>query len=62
MELHANRDAGGKFSDTREEGLDLSIFSFYNVLVATDNFSIANKLGEGGFGPVYKVIINLLTI
>ncbi|CAN1325129.1 G-type lectin S-receptor-like serine/threonine-protein kinase At1g11330 [Linum perenne] len=23
-------------------------------LVATDNFSVSNKLGEGGFGPVYK--------
>ena len=22
---------------------------------ATDNFSTENKLGEGGFGPIYKV-------
>lgn len=22
---------------------------------ATDHFSISNKIGEGGFGPVYKV-------
>ena len=30
---------------------DLSI-----VRNATDNFSESNKLGEGGFGVVYKVI------
>ena len=29
-------------------------FSFASVSAATDNFSDANKLGEGGFGPVYK--------
>ena len=31
---------------------DLSI-----ILTATNNFSEVNKLGEGGFGPVYKVTI-----
>ena len=25
-----------------------------SILAATGNFSKANKLGEGGFGPVYK--------
>lgn len=34
---------------------DLKIFSFGAVAAATDNFSGANKLGEGGFGPVYRV-------
>ncbi|WZZ62034.1 hypothetical protein YC2023_062141 [Brassica napus] len=33
---------------------DLQIFSFETVALATDYFSDANKLGEGGFGPVYK--------
>ncbi|CAL5393205.1 unnamed protein product [Camellia sinensis] len=32
----------------------LSLFSFTSVSSATDNFSDANKLGEAGFGPVYK--------
>ena len=34
---------------------ELKIFNFLTIAAATDNFSIANKLGEGGFGPVYKV-------
>ena len=35
-----------------------SVFTFFNfsqVLEATKNFSVENKLGQGGFGPVYKV-------
>jgi hypothetical protein len=31
-------------------------FNFDTIRVATDNFSEANKLGQGGFGAVYKVI------
>lgn len=34
---------------------DLSVFTYESVLAATSNFSEANKLGQGGFGPVYKV-------
>ena len=35
-----------------------SVFTFFNfsqILEATKNFSVENKLGQGGFGPVYKV-------
>lgn len=35
---------------------DLPLFELSTIVAATDNFSIANKLGEGGFGLVYKVI------
>ena len=35
--------------------VDLPMFSFASVSAATNNFSIENKLGEGGFGLVYKV-------
>ena len=34
---------------------ELKFFSFTSIVAATQNFSPNNKLGEGGFGPVYKV-------
>uniref|UniRef100_A0A0E0LM08 Receptor-like serine/threonine-protein kinase n=1 Tax=Oryza punctata TaxID=4537 RepID=A0A0E0LM08_ORYPU len=39
-----------------EEGknCELPLFAFETLATATDNFSISNKLGEGGFGHVYK--------
>ncbi|XP_027910118.1 cysteine-rich receptor-like protein kinase 10 isoform X2 [Vigna unguiculata] len=33
---------------------DLPRIPFITILHSTDNFSQASKLGEGGFGPVYK--------
>lgn len=51
--------AGGKDvssrTSTREDDLELPLFDFETIAAATDNFSDDNKLGEGGFGPVYKV-------
>lgn len=41
--------------DNGKRGHDLTVFSYASVMAATNNFSLANKLGEGGFGPVYKV-------
>lgn len=35
--------------------LDSFFFDLAALKEATDDFSEANKLGEGGFGPVYKV-------
>ncbi|XP_048422237.1 LEAF RUST 10 DISEASE-RESISTANCE LOCUS RECEPTOR-LIKE PROTEIN KINASE-like 1.2 [Pyrus x bretschneideri] len=33
---------------------ELLIYDFESIFVAMDNFSTENKLGQGGFGPVYK--------
>lgn len=35
-------------------GPELQLFTFNFVATATNNFSKENKLGQGGFGPVYK--------
>ncbi|XP_024932907.3 G-type lectin S-receptor-like serine/threonine-protein kinase RKS1 isoform X2 [Ziziphus jujuba] len=34
--------------------LDLPFFDLRTLITATDNFSTTNKLGQGGFGSVYK--------
>ena len=39
--------------------MELPIFDLITISNATDNFAINNKLGEGGFGSVYKVNNNL---
>ncbi|KAK7312934.1 hypothetical protein VNO77_37199 [Canavalia gladiata] len=37
-----------------EEDLDLPFFDFATIVRATDDFSSDKKLGQGGFGPVYR--------
>ncbi|XAR66349.1 Non-specific serine/threonine protein kinase [Bertholletia excelsa] len=45
--------AGKDFNETGTNS-DLPIFDLKVIIAATDNFSSANKLGQGGFGEVYK--------
>ncbi|RDY00158.1 G-type lectin S-receptor-like serine/threonine-protein kinase, partial [Mucuna pruriens] len=33
---------------------ELLLFDFQRISTATNNFHLSNKLGQGGFGPVYK--------
>ena len=40
----------------RMKEIDLPTFDLSVLANATENFSSKHKLGEGGFGPVYKVI------
>lgn len=44
---------------TELRGIDLQTGSFTlrQIKAATKNFDPANKVGEGGFGSVYKVIV-----
>ncbi|PQQ09862.1 G-type lectin S-receptor-like serine/threonine-protein kinase SD1-1 [Prunus yedoensis var. nudiflora] len=38
----------------QKEDLEVPLFSLSTIATATNNFSFNKKLGEGGFGPVYK--------
>ncbi|KXG19247.1 cysteine-rich receptor-like protein kinase 10 [Sorghum bicolor] len=51
-----NKLRGGDEPDWEMEAdlSEFSVFDFHQILEATGNFSEENKLGEGGFGPVYK--------
>ncbi|XP_028053612.1 G-type lectin S-receptor-like serine/threonine-protein kinase SD1-1 [Camellia sinensis] len=42
---------------SQKEDLELPLFDLAIIANSTNNFSIDNKLGEGGFGPVYKGIL-----
>ncbi|XP_048232704.1 G-type lectin S-receptor-like serine/threonine-protein kinase At4g03230 isoform X2 [Ricinus communis] len=44
------------FKEEDKKGIDIPFFDLDSILAATDNFSDVNKLGRGGFGPVYKGI------
>ena len=50
----------GEFREEDEEGIDVPFFYLECILAATDNFSDAKKLGKGGYGFVYKVILTAL--
>ncbi|XP_047309490.1 G-type lectin S-receptor-like serine/threonine-protein kinase At4g27290 [Impatiens glandulifera] len=40
--------------DDDVEEMELPLFELSSVTIATNNFAYTNKIGEGGFGPVYK--------
>lgn len=44
------------YSAEKTDDLELPLFDFETIVRATDNFPDYNKLGQGGFGIVYKVI------
>ncbi|XP_071725938.1 probable LRR receptor-like serine/threonine-protein kinase At1g53440 [Rutidosis leptorrhynchoides] len=50
---------GGDKEDKELRALELQTgyFSLRQIKSATHNFDLANKIGEGGFGPVYKGVL-----
>ncbi|KAL3522096.1 hypothetical protein ACH5RR_014930 [Cinchona calisaya] len=49
-----NSLCGHEQEKSREEVLEFSFFDLATISAATDQFALQNKIGEGGFGPVYK--------
>ncbi|PIA38453.1 hypothetical protein AQUCO_02800279v1, partial [Aquilegia coerulea] len=43
-----------KGDHSEKEDLELPLYDLVTITKATNNFSEENKLGKGGFGPVYK--------
>ncbi|WCJ42940.1 G-type lectin S-receptor-like serine/threonine-protein kinase At1g11410 [Euphorbia peplus] len=48
----------GKGNDDKGGILDLPFFHLGDIAESTNNFSLDNKLGEGGFGSVYKGVLH----
>ncbi|KAL8506088.1 hypothetical protein ACS0TY_017083 [Phlomoides rotata] len=46
-----------EFNAVSHEDLELPLFHLSTITKATNNFSIDNKLGEGGFGPVFNGLL-----
>ncbi|KAG5120015.1 hypothetical protein JHK82_034435 [Glycine max] len=44
----------GSLEEKDIEGIEVPCYTYASILAATDNFSDSNKLGRGGYGPVYK--------
>ncbi|XLU27394.1 hypothetical protein S245_063460 [Arachis hypogaea] len=51
------RQKGSLYRDLQGLDLKTGIFTLRQIKAATNNFSVACKIGEGGFGPVYKGIL-----
>ncbi|XP_022877621.1 G-type lectin S-receptor-like serine/threonine-protein kinase At4g27290 isoform X2 [Olea europaea var. sylvestris] len=52
-----HKHTGDHNDENHNESIELPLFDMHAIAKATDNFSISNKLGEGGFGPVYKGVL-----
>ncbi|CAL5393213.1 unnamed protein product [Camellia sinensis] len=49
-----HKSGHGYTDKTQNEDLELPLFDLTTIADSTNNISINNKLGEGGFEPIYK--------
>ncbi|XP_048132049.1 G-type lectin S-receptor-like serine/threonine-protein kinase At1g61370 [Rhodamnia argentea] len=50
--------AARKEQMNQEDAPELLVYDLDSIILATDKFNTKNKLGQGGFGPVYKGKLN----
>ena len=55
--MKEHRSKKSYYTEGGKDDMELPEFDLNTIVIATDNFSDNNKLGQGGFGPVYKVNI-----
>lgn len=55
MEALNSNESGAIIAVNQNKLKELPLFEYQVLAAATENFSVTNKLGEGGFGSVYKV-------
>ncbi|KAL7617805.1 G-type lectin S-receptor-like serine/threonine-protein kinase At4g27290 [Lactuca sativa] len=57
ISMNSKGQRSGSFQyveDNQDEGFQLPIYDLDTILLACNNFSERNKIGQGGFGSVYK--------
>ncbi|KAG5578816.1 hypothetical protein H5410_049443 [Solanum commersonii] len=52
--LQSSTRHASEFDDELSGVKNVTLFSYKQLRIATDDFSTVNKIGEGGFGSVYK--------
>ncbi|MED6181035.1 Cysteine-rich receptor-like protein kinase 43 [Stylosanthes scabra] len=54
LKFGSNKERSNEAEIQQMAAQEQKVFSYETLVAATKNFSAFNKLGEGGFGPVYK--------
>ncbi|CAN1239381.1 G-type lectin S-receptor-like serine/threonine-protein kinase At4g27290 [Linum grandiflorum] len=57
LRIQDEEDDEERMNGGSSRDLELPLFQFATIVDATNNFSPNNKLGQGGYGPVYKGIL-----